>query len=417
MKERVQNTKPDISGQPPHGLPKATSGGKISHRNPLDQPHRQGNPNQRNSKTRRYRKTDSASEQLKAKSNSNQQTLGRKTDPATGHLTAKQPKKQKRDHTKLLRTTTLEGNRAPDKRKPPNNSPLKPPNNQQTRSIISDTFQLYSPKLGHCLPPSLGSTDILMQMQKDNWSDKEDMVLIQAHKEVGNKWADIAKRLPGRTENSVKNNWNATKRRQFARRRSRASSKVPKSGTLLQSYITSLGIGPSKNVESLLVQQPTLSASASSPVPPSATKPANFNDGCLAFEHNQPSILKGQEGITGTDENSCGEAQSYCEEFLAPICDEFSADMCNGLLLDTNNKEDATFQVYSVDAEVDINHIFNHLDHAIEIDEVVMDMAWDADTLGCVEPGRPAPSNNVNVKETDMVEMVKAATTQQDCSR
>ncbi|KAK7383098.1 hypothetical protein VNO78_28767 [Psophocarpus tetragonolobus] len=80
------------------------------------------------------------------------------------------------------------------------------------------------------------------------FSTREDEVILHAHALFGNKWATIARMLPGRTDNAVKNHWNATLKRKASSQRRRFDGDDP---------LTALTLAPPGS-ESMPVSPPGL---------------------------------------------------------------------------------------------------------------------------------------------------------------
>ncbi|XP_024032496.1 transcription factor MYB4-like, partial [Morus notabilis] len=137
-------------------------------------------------------------------------------------------------------------------------------------------------------------------IKRGNISPDEEDLIIRMHKLVGNRWSLIARRLPERTDNEIKNYWNTNLRKKLEPPR---TSKVTKSKRkFTKEKRPKQALGPKNSVES------------SPPAPP--VKPIRTKAFRVVTRKTQtlirPTEIKIPSGVDEEGEKSNGEIMVNC---------------------------------------------------------------------------------------------------------
>ncbi|CAA2997911.1 myb-related 3R-1-like [Olea europaea subsp. europaea] len=103
---------------------------------------------------------------------------------------------------------------------------VKGPWSKEEDEMLSHCVNKYGPKkwstISKYLPGRIGKqcrerwhNHLNPTINKGAWTHEEELALVHAHQIYGNKWAELTKFLPGRTDNAIKNHWNGSIKRKL----------------------------------------------------------------------------------------------------------------------------------------------------------------------------------------------------------
>ncbi|KNA21761.1 hypothetical protein SOVF_040570 [Spinacia oleracea] len=216
---------------------------------------------------------------------------------------------------------------------------IKGPWSKEEDEVIVQLVNKYGPKkwstIAQHLPGRIGKqcrerwhNHLNPSINKEAWTQEEELVLIRAHQMHGNRWAELTKYLPGRTDNAIKNHWNSSVKKK------------------LDSYIASGLLAQFQSLPVVSHQSQSM-PSASLLVQQSSGDGSVFKDGAEVDQNSECSQVACSQ--TASD-------MSNKEDFL--LCEESD----HGKFQNTSPTASCSEQYYTEDITItipDIPHEFN----------------------------------------------------------